>query len=193
MTELRERRRSGAVSVKRALIGRPRAGCLVTRRCSRRSSRSQSSHRIHFRPSPMRRVGPSSFSSPPRRARRTSCLPISGAIAALPRDRRPFLPADGARLRDERWGVRRRTGQRQAVSEPPGCRLLVDYVLTVAVSVHAGVLASLRSPMLRAHKVSLSLLRCRPAPRQPQRSEGVEASLFALPTRTRSCAAMYAS
>ena len=58
------------------------------------------------------------------------------------RDRDPLVPADRPRLRDERRCVHRRAREsRHAPSLVAAAALLTDYVLTVAVSISAGIFA----------------------------------------------------
>ena len=82
------------------------------------------------------------------------------AIAAVLGDRRPLVPADRPRLRDERRRLRRRQARTSGrlPSLVAAAALLTDYVLTVAVSVAAGVLAlTSAAPSLAPHEVGLSL------------------------------------
>jgi amino acid transporter len=86
-------------------------------------------------------------------------LPISIAIASRAGDRRPLLHADGRAY--ETSGGAYVVGKDNLGTLPSlvaAAALLVDYVLTVAVSVTAGVLAlTSAAPSLEPHKVGLSL------------------------------------
>ena len=87
------------------------------RRCCRRRSRCRSSRPTRSRPSRTRRSRLSSCSSP-RRRRRASRLPDLDRDRRPARDRRPLVPADRPRVRDERRRVRRRAGEPRHAAEP---------------------------------------------------------------------------
>jgi amino acid transporter len=160
MTELRERRPSGAVSVKRALIGRPRASAEM-----HETLLSKKLALPVFASDPLSSVAYATESALVVLVAASATaahlvLPISAAIAALlaivvlsyRQTVRAYETSGGAY-------VVARDNLGQFPSLLAAAALLVDYVLTVAVSVAAGVLAlTSAAPGLEAHKVSLSLL-----------------------------------
>ena len=118
MTEVRERRTSGAVSVKRALIGRPRASgemhdTLLSKKLALPVFASDPLSSVAYATESALVVLVAASASAAHLV-----LPISAAIARAARDRRPFLPADGARVRDERRSLCGRARQSRPVSEP---------------------------------------------------------------------------
>ena len=123
MTEVRERRTSGAVSVKRALIGRPRASgemheTLLSKKLALPVFASDPLSSVAYATEAALVVLVAASASAAHLV-----LPISAAIARAAGDRRPLLPADGPRLRDERRRLRRRARQprrgSRALSRPP--------------------------------------------------------------------------
>jgi amino acid transporter len=160
MTELRERRQSGPVSVKRALIGRPRASAemhetLLSKKLALPVFASDPLSSVAYATESALVVLVAASASAAHLV-----LPISAAIAALlaivvlsyRQTVRAYETSGGAY-------VVARDNLGQFPSLLAAAALLVDYVLTVAVSVAAGVLAlTSAAPGLEAHKVSLSLL-----------------------------------
>jgi hypothetical protein len=78
----------------------------------------------------------------------TAGLAVRTSSSDLDRDRLllaivvPVLPADGARVRDERRRVRRRARRtRHRPESVAAAALLTDYVLTVAAPISAGIYA----------------------------------------------------
>ena len=173
-------------AAKRALIGRPLATGATRGQAARRSSwRFRSSPRIRSRPSPTprRRRSPSSL-----RHRRSSARHF--VLPDLDRYRRP--PSRSWCSRTGRaspsYAVERRL-LRVRAREPRHCArarrrasLLTDYVLTVAVSVAAGVFAitSVFPTLAGAQGRTLARLHPRPHARKPARCSRVRLS-FRLP------------
>ena len=87
-------------------------------------------------------------------------MPVSIAIARSARDRRPLVHADGSAYETSGGAyVVAKENLGTLPSLVAAAALLVDYILTVAVSVAAGVLAiTSAAPSLAPHKVGLSLL-----------------------------------
>jgi amino acid transporter len=160
MTKLGERRSSGAVSVKRALIGRPRASgemhdTLLSKKLALPVFASDPLSSVAYATESALVVLVAASASAAHLV-----LPISGAIAALlaivvlsyRQTVRAYETSGGAY-------VVARDNLGRLPSLLAAAALLVDYVLTVAVSVAAGILAlTSAAPSLEAHKVSLSLL-----------------------------------
>ena len=160
MTELGERGLSGAVSVKRALIGRPRASGEM-----RDTLLSKKLALPVFASDPLSSVAYATESALVVLVAASAgaahlVLPISAAIAALlgivvlsyRQTVRAYETSGGAY-------VVARDNLGRFPSLLAAAALLVDYVLTVAVSVAAGVLALTSAvPSLEAHKVALSLV-----------------------------------
>ena len=101
---------------------------------------------------------------------------VAARRGAAARHRGPLLPADLPRLPRRRWRVCRQPGQPgRTAALVAASALLVDYVLTVAVSVCAGVANIVSAvPQLAPHVVLLSVrARHRPGPDEPARHQGV--------------------
>ena len=160
MTELGERRPSGAVSVKRALIGRPRASgemheTLLSKKLALPVFASDPLSSVAYATESALVVLVAASASAAHLV-----LPISAAIAALlgivvisyRQTVRAYQTSGGAY-------VVARDNLGRFPSLVAAAALLVDYVLTVAVSVAAGVLALTSAvPSFEAHKVALSLV-----------------------------------
>ena len=103
---------------------------------------------------------------------------------AAARRRGPVLPADLPRLPERRRGVRRQPRQPRAQRRlVAASALLVDYVLTVAVSVAAGVANIVSAvPALAPYAVSLSLGWWRVLALMNLRGVKESGSVFAIPT-----------
>ena len=160
MTEVRERRTSGAVSVKRALIGRPRASgemhdTLLSKKLALPVFASDPLSSVAYATESALVVLVAASASAAHLV-----LPISAAIAALlaivvlsyRQTVRAYETSGGAY-------VVARDNLGRFPSLLAAAALLVDYILTVAVSVAAGILALTSAvPSLETHKVALSLL-----------------------------------
>ena len=111
-------------------------------------------------------------------------FPISIAIAVLLAIVVALVPPDGARLRELGRRLRRREGEpRPDPGLVAAAALLTDYVLTVAVSVAAGVLALTSAvASLRGHELGLSLARVVLIAFANLRGVKEAGVLFALPT-----------
>jgi amino acid transporter len=192
MTELRERRPGSAVSVKRALIGRPRASgemheTLLSKKLALPVFASDPLSSVAYATESALLVLVAASASAAHLV-----LPISAAIAALlgivvlsyRQTVRAYETSGGAY-------VVARDNLGRLPSLLAAAALLVDYVLTVAVSVAAGVLALTSAvPSLESHKVALSLLCVLLLTLANLRGVRESGLLFALPTYT-FVAAMY--
>jgi amino acid transporter len=160
MTEVRDRREGSAVSVKRALIGRPRASgemheTLISKKLALPVFASDPLSSVAYATESALVVLVAASAGAAHLV-----LPISAAIAALlgivvlsyRQTVRAYETSGGAY-------VVARDNLGRMPSLLAAAALLVDYVLTVAVSVAAGVLALTSAvPSLDAYKVPLSLL-----------------------------------
>src|SRR5262245_56989874 len=192
MTEVRERRPGGAVSVKRALIGRPRASgemhdTLLSKKLALPVFASDPLSSVAYATESALVVLVAASASAAHLV-----LPISAAIAALlaivvlsyRQTVRAYETSGGAY-------VVARDNLGRLPSLLAAAALLVDYVLTVAVSVAAGVLAlTSAAPSLESHKVALSLACVVLLTLANLRGVRESGLLFALPTYT-FVAAMY--